>query len=225
VRFVDARSCEAFVGAAGVAAPVIYVVDSPEHPLGIAPVAVGRASSVVRLPVRSWGDGLTPWPARGLYREEADFGGEAAVTLAELCDGTIPLIEREKGLLPSRRAICGYSLGGLFALYAFAHVETFDACACLSGSVWYEGWVDYLRGLELGGGGRFAFLSIGTKEKRAAPKILQGVQDDMAECARILRDRGCEVECVVGPGGHMDLVRERLDAGLAALDAFLSRGA
>jgi hypothetical protein len=50
------------------------------------------------------------------------------------------------------------------------------------------------------------------------------VQDDMAECAQILSDCGCEVKCVVGPGGHMDLVRERIDAGLAALDAFLSRG-
>ncbi|MBP3884556.1 MAG: alpha/beta hydrolase [Olsenella sp.] len=225
VRYVDEESCEAFAGTAGALAPVIYVIDSPEHPFDLAPAAGGRASAVVRLPVRSWGDSLTPWPARGLYREEPDFGGKASTTLAELCREAIPAIEREKGLSPRRRAICGYSLGGLFVLYAFARTEVFDACACLSGSVWYEGWVDYLRALDFDGAGRFAFLSIGSKEKRAAPKILQGVQDDMGQCAQILRDHGCEVEYVVGPGSHMSFYRERLDAGLGALDAFLSREA
>lgn len=44
-----------------------------------------------------------------------------------------------------KRAICGYSLGGLFALYAFVNDERFDACASISGSLWYQGWMGYLR--------------------------------------------------------------------------------
>ena len=210
------------VGAGGGAAPVIYVVDSPEHPFDIGGVAAGIACTIVTVPVSDWNDNLTPWPAPGLYRGEPDFGGNAARTLAELCDRVIPAIEREAGLRPRKRAICGYSLGGLFALYAFAHRACFDACACLSGSVWYEGWVEHLRALELDGTDRFAFLSVGTEEKRAALATLRRVQDNMGQCADILRGRGCTVEYAIGPGNHMSFIPERFAAGLAALDAFLN---
>ena len=210
------------VGAGGVTAPVVYVVDSPEHPFDIGSVAAGIACTIVTVPVADWNDSLTPWPAPGLYRGEPDFGGNAARTLADLRDRVIPFIEREAGLHPRKRAICGYSLGGLFALYAFTHCEHFDACACLSGSVWYGGWVEHLRTLEFDGNGRFAYLSIGTKEKRAALATLKRVQDNMAQCASILRERDCEVEYAIGPGNHMSFIPERFAAGLAALDAFLN---
>lgn len=210
------------VGAGGVEAPVIYVVDSPEHPFDLGGVAAGVTCSIVRVPVANWNDSLTPWPAPGLYRGEPDFGGNAAHTLADLCERVIPAIEREAKLCPTKRAICGYSLGGLFSLYAFAHREFFDACACLSGSVWYEGWVEHLRGLDFRGNGRFAYLSIGAKEKRAALAALKRVQDNMAQCADILRERGCTVEYAIGPGNHLSFIPERFAAGLAALDAFLN---
>ena len=213
---------EVQVGAGGVAAPIIYIVDAPEHPFEIGEVAAGATCSIAKVPVANWNDNLTPWPAPGLYRGEPDFGGNAAQTLAELCDNVIPALEHDAGLRPSKRAICGYSLGGLFALYAFAHRARFDACACLSGSVWYEGWVEHLRGLDLDGAGRFAFLSVGTKEKRAALETLRRVQDNMAQCADILREHGCAVEYVIGPGNHLSFIPERFAAGLGALDAFLT---
>ena len=209
------------IGSGGAAASVIYVVDSPEHPFEAAGPAAGIACTIVKIPIANWDDSLTPWPAPGLYRGEPDFGGNAARTLADLRDRVIPAVEREAGLQPNKRAICGYSLGGLFALYAFAHCTRFDACACLSGSVWYDGWVEHLRTLELDGAGRFAFLSVGTKEKRAALATLRRVQDNMEQCAAILRARGCEVEYALGPGNHMSFIPERFAAGLHALDAFL----
>lgn len=42
---------ELLARAAGAGAPIVYVVDAPEHPLDLGGVAVGRASSVVRVPV------------------------------------------------------------------------------------------------------------------------------------------------------------------------------
>jgi len=209
------------VGSGGKTAPVIYVIDSPEHPIDLAGPAEGVACTIVTVPVANWNDSLTPWPAPGLYRGEPDFGGHAARTLSDLCNRAIPAIELEAGLHPNKRAICGYSLAGLFSLYAFVHSAQLDACACLSGSVWYDGWVEHLRSLDLGGAGRFAFLSVGTKEKRAALATLRRVQDNMAQCADILRERGCAVEYSLGPGNHMSFIPERYAAGLHALDAFL----
>lgn len=221
MRFVARDGAKVFLGAEA-DAPVIYVIDSPEHPFDVAPLVRDRRSTIVTIPILNWGDALTPWPAEGLYREEPDFGGRASETLAQLLTETIPTIEEREGITPRARAICGYSLGGLFSLYAFTHSDSFAACACLSGSVWYEGWVEHLRALELNLEGRFAFLSLGSKEKRGARPIMHTVQDNMEACAEILRERNCLVHYEVTPGNHMQHIPERFDAGLSALDAFLS---
>ena len=203
-------------------APAVYVIDSPEHPLGLAEALPELSASVVSVPVRCWNDALTPWPAEGLYRGEKPFGGHAAATLDELVHEAIPAIEKYEGLCPRSRAVCGYSLGGLFALYALVREKAFDACACVSASMWYEGWTDYLDGLDIDLRNRFVFLSIGTKEKRAVRPILKTSQTKMEECARILEQKGCTVHYQTGPGNHMQHVGERLAAGLHFLDDCLN---
>lgn len=223
----DGADMELFPGAAGPAGPVIYVIDAPEFPFDLACVAAGRESTIVRVPVGDWGDNLTPWPAESAFRGRPDYGGQAATTLEWLTASAIPSLERGRHLSPSRRAVCGYSLGGLFSLYAFVHAGVFDACGCISGSVWYPGWVDHLREVcaEPGTGlsGRYAFLSVGSREKHAPQPMLRSVEDNMGACARILRAGGCEVAFEVGSGSHMQHEVERYDLALSRLDEFLSR--
>ena len=191
---------------------MIYVIDSPEHQLDVATAAEGLRSHVASVPVADWGDELTPWPAPALRPGEKDFGGRADETLASLAAAL------DKA--PGPHAICGYSLGGLFALYAFVREPRLAACACLSGSVWYEGWVDWLRENAPDCAGRYAYFSVGKKEKRAGLPF-RHVEEDLAACAEILRARGCKVDVALGPGSHMQHVTERLAAGLTALDGFL----
>ena len=183
--------------------------------MDVAAASAGLRSRVVSVSVEDWGDALTPWPAPALRPGEKDFGGQADETLASLA-------ETLNGA-PGLHAICGYSLGGLFALYALAREPRFAACACLSGSVWYEGWVDWLRANAPDCAGRHAFFSVGKKEKRAGLPF-RHVEEDLAACAEILRAHGCRVDVALGPGNHMQHVTERLAAGLAALDAFLASG-
>lgn len=220
MRYVDVGQARFVSRAARADAPVIYIIESADYPFELGEDSFALSSSLVAMPVRHWNDALTPWSAEGLYRGEEPFGGHASVTLDEIINEVIPGVEKSYGLRPRLRAICGYSLGGLFALYALVNSESIDACACLSGSMWYEGWTDYLRDLDVNLLGKFAFLSIGTKEKRAAPPILKTSQYRMEECARILEQKGCLVRYQKGPGSHMQYVRERFAAGLAALDSF-----
>lgn len=202
--------------------PVIYLIDAPEHPTDLDAIADGCRSVVVSLPVRDWAVSLTPWPAPGLRRGSADFGGRANETLGEVA-AAIGDIERGHGLSPTRRAICGYSLAGLFSIYAFARSGLFAAFASVSGSVWYEGWADWLRALPLDGTGRFAYLSVGSREKHAPNPRMRSVEADMLACADILRQDGCEVVTEVGPGSHFQHQTERLAAAITALDSFLGR--
>lgn len=202
--------------------PVIYVIDLPEHPFDIEEIARNRTVTIVKFPVQKWDDSLTPWPAPGLYKGDADFRGESEVTLAEIKDVVIPEIEKREHLKPAKRAICGYSLGGLFSLYAFSHDAFFQACGCLSGSVWYEGWLDHFENLEFDGTGRYAYFSLGKKECKANPPILHTVQDNMQRCYEIVREHGCQADFVIGPGNHMQHHQERFAAGFDALEEFLT---
>lgn len=207
-------------GSGGAHAPLICVIDLPEHPFPLEGAAAGLVANVARIPAYGWDDALTPWEAEGL-RPGQTFGGHATVTLAELTSTVIPEFATRESIAPKTLAICGYSLGGLFALWAFVNNARFAACACLSGSVWYPGWVDYLRDINMDGAGRFAFLSVGSKEKRGGGPF-RHVEDDMQASADILRECGCDVRLEIGPGNHMQHHRERLSKGLAEIDGWLA---
>lgn len=229
---------------------VIYVIDSVEHPFDIVSIAEGLSSMVVSIPIANWNDALTPWPAPGFYDDEPWFGGCGNETLEELARHTITAIEAELGIAPDiesprsplprkesravKRAICGYSLGGLFALYAFVNDSRFDACASISGSLWYQGWMDYIRDKagcgpskstdvnRFDGRERYAFLSVGKKECKSGLSLFRCVEDNMHASAGLLRAAGCQVDTAIGPGNHMQHIPERFKAALGALDAFLT---
>ncbi len=219
MRYMCVEQMELVVAPEDARCPVVYLVDSVEHSLATRLDKGAHNMAIVRVPVRDWNDALTPWPAAGLYRGEPDFGGNAAATLAELVDEVLPATEERWGLVPQGRAVCGYSLGGLFSLYAFVS-GAFDACACLSGSLWYEGWVDYMSRASTSLDGTFAYLSVGAKERRAARPILKGVQRNTEECVCVLEQLGCSVRYAVVPGGHFEHVEQRFAAGLGALAEF-----
>ncbi len=207
-------------GSGGFGAPVIYVIDAVDHPFPVEEAAAGLAVNVVTLPVEDWDGCLTPWPAEALYPGEEAFGGRAAETLAEFTS-LLPELEAKFGLSPVRRGICGYSLGGLFALYAFLQSEIFCACGALSPSVWYEGWLEFLAEEKPRLDSRFAYLSVGSKEKRARNPRLQRVEDNLQETAALLRACGCGVQVEIGPGNHMQHIPERFRAGLEAVAGYL----
>ena len=231
---------------------VIYVIDSVEHPFDIASIAEGLSSAVVSVPIANWNDALTPWPAPGFYDDEPWFGGHGDATLEELTRRTIPAIEAELGIAPDieslcsplpckgsravKRAICGYSLGGLFALYAFVNDSRFDACASISGSLWYQCWMDYIREKtecvassnsavnRFDERGRYAFLSVGKKEGKSGLPLFRCVEDNMHASADLLRAAGCQVDTAVSPGNHMQHIPKRFEAALTAVDGFITHG-
>lgn len=212
-------------GGEDMAAPIIYAIDAPEFPFSIEPACEGVRARVVKVPVASWDENLTPWTAESPFRGRPDYAGKADETAAELI-GCCHAFEAEKGLEPSRRALAGYSLGGLFALHAFLHEPFWDACASLSGSLWYPGWAEAMEHLALvrdaDFAGRSAFLSVGAREAKAPQPQLRHVVEGLAMTGLALEVHRCTVRCEIGPGAHTQHELERWQKGLEALDGFLA---
>ena len=92
--------------------------------------------------VKNWNLDLSPWNAPAVFGKEG-FGGGAAETLdavLDLCsDGS------------RQYYVGGYSLAGLFALWAAYQTDVFAGVAAASPSVWFPGFADYR--IRRGGGG------------------------------------------------------------------------
>ena len=220
----EVRGFEYVVSAGkSVQSPCIYYMGLPQELPEMEKLLNELDCTVVYVVIDDWDNQLTPWPAKGLYRSGEDFKGEAPKFLQTLLNDLIPAIEAVEGLAPSHRAIAGYSLAGLFATYAFANCDTFECVASMSGSFWYEGWVDYVTSLKLNKKGCSAFVSLGDKERKAKNKIMRTVQENTDITIRALEDWGVNVQHHLVPGGHFDNVIERVSEGLTALAAMLQR--
>lgn len=175
--------------------PVIYLLSDPDQeeqlPKGPASFVLIRAD---------WDRDLTPWPAPGVFRNQ-NFTGGAGDYLKHLTGEILPAAEAELGFSPAHRGVVGYSLGGLFALYAYYESACFDLAASVSGSMWYDGWLDYMRSHTPPVPGR-VHLSVGDREKKSRNERMKTVEDATREAAEILKSEGVETAFVLNPGNH-----------------------
>ena len=95
------------------------------------------------IPVESWNDALSPWEAPAVWGKES-FGGNAADTLRFLTEQVIPSLKQQFDLPEKVKIILGgYSLAGLFALWASTQTDLFYGIAAASPSVWFPGWMEF----------------------------------------------------------------------------------
>ena len=126
--------------------------------------------------VGNWNKDLSPWKAPAVFGSE-DFGdgaGDFLKALLPLCS------DSEKSYY-----IGGYSLAGLFALWAHYECDAFDAVVAASPSVWYSGWDAYADAHAPRGA---AYLSLGKQEPRTRNRQMATVGDAIRRQADRFRD-------------------------------------
>lgn len=141
--------------------------------------------------VRSWNVDLSPWPAPPVFGDQG-FGSGAADTLAGVLERCT---DSDKTYI-----IGGYSLAGLFALWAAYQTDAFSGVAAASPSVWFPGFVDYMRahGIKTGS----VSLSLGDREERTRNPVMATVGDRIREAHELLRARGIDAALEWNPGNH-----------------------
>ena len=164
---------------------------------------VGGDFRLIAVKIEDWNRDLSPWEAPPVFGKEA-FGGGAAETLAEflkLCD------DKSK-----RYYIGGYSLAGLFALWAVCQTDAFAGVAAASPSVWFPGFADYVKehGVQCG----HIYLSLGDREELTRNPVMATVGDRIRELYTFLSAQGTGCVLEWNPGSHFK------DADLRTARAF-----
>ena len=124
--------------------------------------------SLVAFMIKDWNQELTPWAAPPVF-EKTPFGDGAGKTLEFIKNQLLP--EVQEGI--PHLILGGYSLAGLFALWAGYQTDGFEGIAAASPSVWYPQWIDYAS--ENKPLAKSVYLSLGDKEEKAKNLIIAQV--------------------------------------------------
>ncbi len=138
----------------------------------IAAQAPGAPFRLAAFRAADWNGELSPWPAPPVFGD-TPFGGGARATLDWVTRALLPALDG------GTRRVCvgGYSLAGLFALYAAWESDAFVGAAGVSPSVWFPGWLDFVRARAPRT--KRIYLSLGDREERTRHPVMRGVGDSI----------------------------------------------
>ena len=137
----------------------------------------GQDYGLLAYEVDDWNGALSPWAAPPVFGKEP-FGGKASQTLEEIRKD---IRQRFGDLLDSRRRyiVGGYSLAGLFALWAAFQCDDFCGLAAASPSVWFPGFADYVSEHKIQS--ERVYLSLGDREEKTKNATMRTVGNTIQE--------------------------------------------
>ena len=222
-------------------APVIYLLgDVADN----SPVQVPEGVSLVNVGVERWEENFSPWCAPRVFAKGPNFGDGAQRTLDALINQVIPWTESELTDPPAYRVLVGYSLAGLFSLWAGVTqvgvtqagmpqsgasqqvargyrpddtpIPTFQRIGAVSGSFWFPGLLDYVDQQLRGGavGLTHAYLSLGDREARTPNPQIMHVRKNAELLASKLEDAGITSMFELNRGNHFQNVEGRMQKAL-----------
>lgn len=106
-------------------APIVYLLgDVADN----SPIQVPGGVSLVNVGADLWEENFSPWCAPRVFAKGPNFGNGAQKTLDTLINQVIPWAESELTEPPAYRVLVGYSLAGLFSLWAGVSQQVARGC-------------------------------------------------------------------------------------------------
>ena len=162
-----------------------------------------------------WNHDMAPWDSPPTFKNADSCTGGADDYLRLLTEEIIPAAEKELGGVPRWRGIAGYSLAGLFALYAIYQTDLFSRVGSVSSSLWFPGMKEYIFSHEPKRWPDCIYFSLGDKESKTRNPILRTVQENTEEICAYYQRRGIDTVFQLNPGNHFVQSVERTAAGIA----------
>ena len=162
----------------------------------------------------NWEEDLTPWKAPGL--KTGEFSGKAQYFLEMLKGDLFFNLEISLQIKKAERSLVGVSLSGLFAVWASISMPLFSSVSSVSGSFWYDGFLEWMKKNTDTVTGRYYF-SLGNKEKDGKNKRLASVEETTLEAVDLLKSVGKEVTFEYNEGNHFGPLIERIEKAINAI--------
>ena len=176
---------------------------------------------ILSFKVNDWDNELSPWESKSIKNEY--FKGEGPKTLNYIKNEFLPYFEKKFPEIKNKpKIIGGYSLSGLFSLYAFYSTDLFIGVGGISPSLWFENWNEFIHKNEIKNNGSYVYLSLGDiEEKNNEGDLSIGckVRDFYEIISKDKNVKDCIYE--INEGDHLDNVDYKIAKGFAwLLDKF-----
>lgn len=161
-----------------------------------------------------WNQDMAPWDSPAAFKKGEPFTSGADDYLRLLVEEIISRAEKELPVPPAWRGIAGYSLAGLFALYTIYQTDVFSRVGCMSGSLWFPGFKEYIFSHEPKRQPDCVYFSLGDKEAKTRNPVLKTVQENTEEIQTFYQNKGIDTVFQLNPGNHFVQGGERTTAGI-----------
>lgn len=166
--------------------------------------------SLLAFMIKDWNQELTPWAAPPVFGK-VPFSNGAGKTLGFITNQLLPEVQENIPHL----ILGGYSLAGLFALWAGYQTDRFEGIAAASPSVWYPQWIDYAS--ENKPLAKSVYLSLGDKEEKAKNPVMAQVGNAIRKQHELLTEQKINTILEWNAGNHFVDSDKRMAKGFAWL--------
>ena len=195
---------------------ILYPMDMLED--WIEPATAKYDTDIVVITGMDWQNVFSPWPAKGVPKGDPDFKGESPEFLELLKQKVVPEVEKALGTYRDAvRTFVGVSMSGLFALWQWMLCDTFTNIASLSGSFWYEGFLDWMKSRDIPRKSGMGYFLLGDQESKSKVKAFDTVGVNTHEIVAMLSGAGIRTEFQSVPGNHYSDPLPRLDKAFTAI--------
>ena len=165
--------------------------------------------------VTDWNAQFSPWTAPPVFGKDA-FSGKGNDTLRFLENGFLPEIKSK--FQGSETFLTGYSLAGLFSLWALYESDKFNGAVCCSSSLRFDKWDEYVSTHRIKASSKI-YMSLGDREEKTKNKTMAKVGDRTRSQAEILKDDPYIEKLFFewNEGGHFDEPLKRVAKGIARI--------
>ncbi len=170
--------------------------------------------SLVAVSDLQWNHDMSPWQVPSVVKGDTPFTGGADAYLALLTEEILPAVEERLGGKPAYSALAGYSLAGLFAVYASCHTDAFAGIISASGSFWFPQFVDYVKGQERRRVSETMYFSLGDREAHTRNPCLSSVEERTKMLYEYYSRQGILTTLVMNPGNHFTHPNRRMAEGI-----------
>lgn len=163
----------------------------------------------------SWNHDMSPWAIPPITKKDMPCTGGADAYLQVLTEEIMPVVEQ---LVPGKvlwRGLAGYSLAGLFALYAPYQSEKFTRIASVSGSFWFPRFQEYILENQMKVIPEVIYFSLGDKEYRTSHPYMKTVQKRTEEIVAFYQEKEIDTIYERNPGNHFQDAVQRMVSGIA----------
>lgn len=166
--------------------------------------------------IADWQHELSPWAAPPVFGK-VPFGNGAGQTLAFVVEQLLPHLSDAGSYSAERMSLLlgGYSLAGLFALWAAYQTDLFCGIAAASPSVWFPGWTDYAA--TRCPQAEAVYLSLGDREEHTRNPLMRQVGDAIRWQHQLMEQQTRCTTLEWNAGNHFVDAEKRMARGFAWL--------